>query len=431
MGNSPSKKTANTETEFKQSSASETKSENKGDSKSSQSALAKQGILSRSSYANLINVIKYNYPAEFKERLAAASKADLESLNSLGDTVLLVVAESPGKNSDEMLQLMLQQNINIFALNSYTRRNFLHHILCMTWRHNSSDFIKLQKRKWRVIIALVAQAEESVKEHFKMLLEMQDIEGNTPLHLICQSHCVSSHFVKLVLELYRVCDANVNVVNRHGRIPLHEISFFSRKKRNYLLAFGADRNRVVAIVKHDFFYELAARGDMYGLVKKIKETKMSTAEIRSVLERKDEYGNTPLHVAIDKMIETQLFLGLVELYYMCEADIDIRNHDGYTPLLLAIINMRSFNYMYPLLEDGADCYTPKPINLIRNNTGEYPHRKNLVPVSVDIISKRDSDRYIKRRFLSEYQATPTHPKNVERKRMRDEVLSKRIYRGRA
>ena len=139
--------------------------------------------------------------------------------------------------------------------------------------------------------------------------------GNTALHVACIANNIS-----FVEALVGVAPCTVGIQNCDGDTPLH-------------IACSQGNNEIVSIIlSHSF-------GGLYTLNKRLLSPFQTTSEpeikeflVVNMCKKRDDYGNSPLHIACMNADEELFDLAAKVMY---SSDLDLTNADGDTPLHIA------------------------------------------------------------------------------------------------
>lgn len=238
-------------------------------------------------------------------------------------------------------------------------------------------------------------------EIVSMLLEnkadpnAQDSLGKTPLLLVIQNKEARLEIISLLITN----GGNPNAKDMYGETPIH-IATMSGMEVQILESLrngGADINErnkkgitpmalaVAKLNKEHVEFFAKAGGDIHAVDNKnntpltrVIESpdKKTSVELLKILVNeqnitsRDSYGNTPLHIAIEKNVPVEQLNYLLSL----TEDIDIRNRNGDTPLFIAVSNNKRIQGEM-LLAKGADVFSTNnlnnsPLRIALENLGE-------------------------------------------------------------
>lgn len=196
---------------------------------------------------------------------------------------------------------------------------------------------------------LIITPQDTRAELYTMLLNhgsnpnAKDLYGDTPLHIATITGMTTTIIEKLIKA-----GADINERNKKGVTPLslavehkwaEHISFYAR--------YGAD---IHAEDMEGNTPLTRALDNGFEIVSKLINSDNCTA--------RDSYGNTPLHIAIEKNANAELIKYIID----CGADVNARNRYGNAPLFLAVQkNLRAAGEQ--LLAHQADVFATNTENL--------------------------------------------------------------------
>jgi ankyrin repeat protein len=173
----------------------------------------------------------------------------------------------------------------------------------------------------------------------------QDVNGETPFHLLMRNRCCSKSLVKIF------CDASADALrirdNLEGMTPLH---IFCK------LRYPTDHLDIMGLLVNDCPATLSMQ-DNHGqtpLHLKLKYSGCQSLAVTNILcqskqtlKTRDKAGQTPLHVACARQSsQVQLTKKLLENY---PEAIYMEDNDGFTPLLAAAMGNARLSMIFLLL----------------------------------------------------------------------------------
>ncbi|KAL6589278.1 ankyrin repeat-containing domain protein [Neocallimastix sp. 'constans'] len=174
-------------------------------------------------------------------------------------------------------------------------------------------------------------------------------ETTTPLHIACS--CQKIETIK-ILQKY---GANINIKNSRNFAPLNDMRFgITEDIFKFLINNGADINEIDdndnSILHRTCIFK---KGYFMNLILNCKKYRVNINKVNC-------YGNTALH-ELSKREDYRIegYKVLIEK----GANLNIKNNDGETPLLLLCYKQYKYNILKFFIDNGAD------VN-IKNNKGE-------------------------------------------------------------
>ena len=215
-------------------------------------------------------------------------------------------------------------------------------------------------------LLLVIQNKEARLEIISLLItnggnpNAKDMYGETPIHIATMSGMEVQ-----ILESLRNGGADINERNKKGITPMAlAVAKLNKEHVEFFAKAGGDIHAV-------------DNKDNTPLTRVIESPdKKTSVELLKILVNeqnitsRDSYGNTPLHIAIEKNVPVEQLNYLLSL----TEDIDIRNRNGDTPLFIAVSNNKRIQGEM-LLAKGADVFSTNnlnnsPLRIALENLGE-------------------------------------------------------------
>ena len=200
---------------------------------------------------------------------------------------------------------------------------------------------------------------------------------NKPNFIVQQQDCFP------LLE--SMVNAGVDVNWRRGKLertPLHCAVSYDVELRevNLLLKAGADSRLTFGEVQRNALHQACFRGVPAGVVR----TLLQHEHGQELLAAGDKWRNTALHLACEGFGSSAALLN--ELFEAEGCEVDARNCDGVTPLMLAAL-MGRVETVRSLLEHGADktarstgTYKKKVTHLLRNAMPRFANAPGMIIV---------------------------------------------------
>lgn len=199
----------------------------------------------------------------------------------------------------------------------------------------------------QIAAALILGGAEEVDTEFAYFQDcvvsrnysMRFDDGQTPLHLAAINNHTS--IAKFLLEN----DASTKVQDSTGATPLHEaIRYGHTEIARLLLSAGANVNATDNLGKTPIMMIMPKE--------KVRELYVLLISYKADLTKKDTYGDSVLHIA------TMMKVSIDELSILINngADIDARNKDGVTSLLIAV-QQNEIKSVKFLTTSGANIHT--------------------------------------------------------------------------
>jgi len=189
-------------------------------------------------------------------------------------------------------------------------------------------------------------------------VDAYDNDALTPLLSVLQSCRGNDSKITKTAQLLLEHGASVQVRNKSGQMPLHLASSHDFLGiAALLLKFGAD------VDAHDNDATtplLSVLQSCRGNDSKIPKTAQLLLENGASVRVRNKSGQMPLHLA-----SSHDLFGIVTSLLKLGADVDARDNDAMTPLLLALQSCRGTKTVQVLLEHGANVR-------VRNKSGQVP-----------------------------------------------------------
>ena len=205
-----------------------------------------------------------------------------------------------------------------------------------------------------------------VSSHLKTNnLNTVDVDGNTPLHIVCHSFSSSYQVDNLFdcckyLIMEKKLDGDLNVQNNQGELPFHVLLKRSQSYNFYTSSVARKWEELIAMLCNNSSFKVNSQ---------------------------DRSGNTPLHIACMKKVDVKPVLYLTS-NFIC--NLDLINNEGYLPLHYALRSKLPFEAIKAVSHGCTQKYhknkkgqTPLHITCER-----YPQENNLTSV-LDIVSSAD------------------------------------------
>lgn len=194
-------------------------------------------------------------------------------------------------------------------------------IFCTACSKTTEDFFK---------VILDSQKVKNYIENKKVDVNVQDEDGNTTLHYAIYSNPVDIESINFLLEN----GAHINIQNNKGETPLHwtltcgpasAATCYSKEKTkvfDFLLKKGADPK--IKDNEGKTVLDKAILGSI--------EWTQRALKLGTDINTKDDWSNTALHYAVQHPDRV-----LVELLLSKNANVNLQNIDGNTPLHLLFL----------------------------------------------------------------------------------------------
>ena len=202
-----------------------------------------------------------------------------------------------------------------------------------------------------------------VSSHLKTNVNTLDVDGNTPLHIVCHSFSSSYQVDNLFdcckyLIMEKKLDGDLNVQNNQGELPFH---ILLRNPRSYFDTYTRKWEELTTMLCNNSSFKVNSQ---------------------------DKSGNTPLHIACMKKNDVKPVLYLTS-NFIC--DLDLINDEGYLPLHYALRSKMPFQAIKAVSHGCTQKYhknkkgqTPLHIACER-----YSQEDNLTSL-LDVVSSADS-----------------------------------------
>ena len=227
-----------------------------------------------------------------------------------------------------------------------------------------------------------------------------DDHGNTFLHIAAKS--MHGRMVEMVVN-YSSVHLDVNSKNHIGATPLHVAALYNTEACSTLLKYFADVNSTTNLGYSPLQY--AAKHGRYKACRRLFILKGKNLKGRSIYFNNEElnvnwqncYQETALHLVVDSRngaimqskkkwpfnICEDRYTKIVKLLLKMGANVNIKNHDGETPLHIAARHEMEY-IVKLLLHYNADIHVKNnrdetALNVTKNNL--YPHVRNLIRVN--------------------------------------------------
>ena len=227
-----------------------------------------------------------------------------------------------------------------------------------------------------------------------------DDHGNTFLHIAAKS--MHGRMVEMVVN-YSSVHLDVNSKNHIGATPLHVAALYNTEACSTLLKYFADVNSTTNLGYSPLQY--AAKHGRYKACRRLFILKGKNLKGRSIYFNNEElnvnwqncYQETALHLVVDSrngaIMQSKKkwpfntcedrYTKIVKLLLKMGANVNIKNHDGETPLHIAARHEMEY-IVKLLLHYNADIHVKNnrdetALNVTKNNL--YPHVRNLIRVN--------------------------------------------------
>ena len=203
-------------------------------------------------------------------------------------------------------------------------------------------------------------------------INLQDLDGNTPLHIACKCEWNRTDVVPCFRYLLLERKCNVNIQNNLKQLPFHILL------KNYKLTADMKEAVLTMCNKGDVINNIINAQDNDGMTLlhtacnngSLSIVHYLTSNFQCNVNLSDNEGNLPLHYAVKSYYDDEV-LELVEMVTNEYTQIHSKNNSGITPLHTACSNCNMdlvkylvFHKQYPLnMSPASDVYDNLDIHL--------------------------------------------------------------------
>ena len=291
----------------------------------------------------------------------------INSKDSLGKTPLHIAAEI--KNNSEIINYLIEKNAEVDALDIY-QQTPLYYTLenienVIVLKNNNANFnIRANDNHTLLHKAVYVGNNDVIDFIFDEItdIDVQDGKGWTPLHIAAEKG--NTYIVEKLIEK----NANVNIQNENGNTPLH-----------IAISKAVDNNDVIDLIFNKIT-DLDVQDNKGWTALHIAAEKGNTYIVEKLIEKnanvniQNENGTTPLNIAILNAVDNN---DVIDLIFNEITDLDVQDSNGWTALHNAAEKGNTY-IVEKLIEKNAN------VN-IQNENGDTPLHIAVSNNKIDVV----------------------------------------------
>ena len=181
---------------------------------------------------------------------------------------------------------------------------------------------------------------------YKANPNLEDIQGDTPLHKICKLGLYEVEKITKAMALIErliKSHADINALDYSNQSPLYYAIYHKQEKIFKMLLKNGANQEIASLDTEKTFLHLAVERKLYPFINMLIENKAN-------IDAQDIFGNTPMHYAANSYGEGTSHI--ISILAQAKANLEILNKKLMTPLEYAL--SQDVSYAQILLRSGAN-----------------------------------------------------------------------------